>query len=315
MLIGNVNLKYGLLMAPMAGYSNGAFRKVVLEQGCELAFTEMVSVKSLIKINKKSKYLIKKLPGEKSTGIQLFGGEPEEYAEAVSIIGKDFKVIDINMGCPVPKVIRAKSGVFLMRYPEQSKKIMLACTKVSKVPVTIKIRTGWSSKENNCVTIAKIAEDCGISAVTVHGRTKDGMFRTPVDFDSISKVKKNVKIPVIGNGGINSYNDYKEMIEKTDCDGIMIGRSGLKKPWIFKEILTQIKGKNYKEYAKEEIINISLRHLNYLIELYDGNRGVKIFRKSGIGYFSGMPNASYIRDRIVKIETLDDFMSIVNDIK
>jgi nifR3 family TIM-barrel protein len=231
MKIQELELHSGLIMAPMAGFTDAPFRRLVKEMGCSLVFTEMISADGLAR---KRESLLQLNENEHPVAVQVFGSNPDVMAEAARIaegIGGD--IIDINMGCPAQPIVKAGAGVDLMRFPEKAKNIILKVRKTIRIPLTIKIRSGWDQKQINAVEISRLAEDCGVDAITIHPRTKIQGFRGQSDWSVIKEVKRAVSIPVIGNGDVTTPSLAKKMVTETDCDGVMVGRGALGNPWIF----------------------------------------------------------------------------------
>ena len=284
--IGNTQLKNGLFLAPMAGFTDYSFRKICRELGAEYTVSEMVSAKALCyeKLSKKNVITASKTAPlatvkneELPMAIQLFGSEPEFVAEAAAMIeSREYKsciseasptAIDINMGCPMHKIVGNGEGSALMRNPELAANIVAATVKALKhTPVTVKIRAGWDSESKNAPEIAKMLEAAGASLICVHGRTREQMYNPGIDINIISAVKKAVKIPVIGNGDIYSAKDALNMIDVTGCDGIMIGRGSLGNPWLFSEIAAKLNGESFTQPTLEEKLDTCLRHISLMRE-------------------------------------------------
>ena len=317
MQIKNIKLKHGLMLAPLAGVSDNAFRQVCRDCGAEYVVTEMISAKAINFKNKKTVSLAKLEEFELPGAVQLFGSEPESMSGAARFIIDNFKIsaIDINMGCPMPKIVGVGDGASLMREPVLAGKIIAALVKTAgDLPVTVKIRSGWDAQSKNAVEIARIAEDSGVSAITVHGRTRDQMYAPPVDLDSIREVKKAVSVPVIGNGDIYNYADAKNMLEFTGCDGLMIARGSFGNPWIFSEIIAGLEGRGYIEPDGNAKLKIIREHLDKLI-YYKGERTALLeARKHLAWYIKGYKNSAEARNKINASGDYDKMLDIVSDV-
>jgi len=317
MNIKNIDLKHGLFLAPLAGISDNAFRQICKELGAEYTATEMISAKAVNFRNNKTLALAKIEEFELPAAVQLFGSDTESMADAVKFICDNCKLsaIDINMGCPVPKVIGGGDGSVLMRDPFAAGNIMQAVVKAVEpydIPVTVKIRSGWDDDEKNAPKIAKIAEDSGISAVFVHGRTRKQMYSPPVDLDIIHEVKKTVKIPVIGNGDIFTSKDAQNMKDYTNCDGVMIARGSLGNPWIFDEIAAYFDKREYIPPNGYEKIKIISKHMEKMI-FYKGRETALLeARKHLSWYIKGCENSASARDKINRSSDYDEMIDIVS---
>jgi tRNA-dihydrouridine synthase B len=296
MRLGNLQLDHPLFLAPMSGITDYPFRQLAREMGCGLVFTEMVSAEGLIR---KGEAFLKIKKDEHPVSVQLFGSNPEVIAEAAQMaeaMGAD--AIDINMGCPAKQLVEAGAGVDLMRFPEKVKEILTMVRREVKGPLTIKIRSGWDSKHINAVEISKIAEDCGIDAISIHPRTKDQGFRGRADWKLIGEVKKAVRIPVVGNGDVTQPSLAKEMLEETGCDGVMIGRGALGNPWIFG---FKNSGR-WKEKPATPPLGEKQRMIHYhflLVQAHWGEKGaVKTFRKHIYWYTKGLPGCSSFHSKL-----------------
>ena len=300
--IGNVEIKNNIVLAPMAGICNSAFRKIIKEMGCGLIYAEMVSDKALVYENKKTEDMLYMEEVERPIAQQIFGSDKESFVIAAKKICEIMHpdIIDINMGCPVPKVaIKSQAGSALLKNPQKIKEIVSAVVKSVNVPVTVKIRSGWDSKSINAVEVAKICEEAGASAITVHGRTRNQGYTGKVDLDIIKKVKETVSIPVIGNGDIIDIESAKKMFDYTGCDAIMIGRGALGNPWLIKELVCFFEnGIIIEKPSYEEKIKMCLKHLDYLIELKDEKRAMLEIRSHISWYLKGMPNSNVIKEKI-----------------
>lgn len=300
--MGNVldQIKGKALLAPLAGISNLPFRLIARSFGCALAYTEMISANGLIRKTDKTFEYLKTCADDKPLGMQIFGADPELLAEAARIVverGAD--LVDINMGCPVRKVVRAGAGAVLMKDPGRAARIITAVLKAVKIPVTIKIRSGWNGDSINAVGIAKIAEDSGASAITVHGRTADQGYSGIADWQIIAAVKKAVKIPVIGNGDIWQAGDAIKMLQQTSCDAVMVGRGALGNPWLFQNIKQLLAGKadNYLPDLDQryEIIN---KHWKMESDLCGERAATRNFRKHLLWYTKGLEGSHRFRQLV-----------------
>ncbi|MEE1350989.1 MAG: tRNA dihydrouridine synthase DusB [Clostridia bacterium] len=300
MEIGNVKIENNVFLAPMAGITDKPFREICRRFGAGMVYSEMISAKGLYYNDKKTASLMD-MTGENPCAIQIFGSEPEIMAEIIPKV-MEFKpdIIDINMGCPAPKIVNNGDGSALMKTPELMGKIMRAVTDASPVPVTAKIRKGWD--EDNSLLCAKILEDNGASAVAVHGRTREEFYGGKADWGVITRIKQELKIPVIGNGDIFSAEDAIRMFEQTGCDGVMVARGAQGNPWLFKEINELIKTGEVKTAPQpQERLRVALEHISRLIEDKGESRGIKEARKHLAWYIKGLKGATQIRTEIFKI--------------
>ena len=302
--IGNVKLKSNILLAPMAGITDLPFRLICEKFEPGLVCTEMVSSKAIFYGDEKTKKLMN-LKGEKRpVSIQIFGSDAETMAIAAKYVSEKADIVDINMGCPAPKVVKNGDGSKLLLDLEKAKEIMQAVVKNSKVPVTLKFRKGWDSEHIVATEIAKIAEKAGISAITIHGRTRAEYYSGTVDLEIIKKVKESVSIPVIGNGDIANEELARQMFEKTGVDGIMIGRASMGNPWIFEKIKYYLQtGEKLPETTPDEKLKIIMEHLDLLIKEKGEDVAIKEFRKHLAAYSKNLPNSSNFR---VKVNAIND---------
>lgn len=317
MKIGNIQLKYGVMLAPMAGVTDFAFRSMCKKHGAEYMVSEMISAKGMHYNDSKTKVLAKISETERPMGLQIFGNEPSIMAEAaVRLQNSEHKpeVIDINMGCPMKKIVGNGEGSALMLNPELAAACIRAVVDAVKIPVTVKIRSGWNVDNLNAVEIAKIAESEGIAAICVHGRTRAQMYAPPIDLDIIKKVKANVNIPVIGNGGIESTDDALNMFDLTGCDGIMIAQGAMGNPWLFEEVIAKLSGETYTPPTIIQRISTALEHAELLIRDKGATTGVREARKHMAWYIKGMTGSSAARNKLNTAETLDDITHILNDL-
>jgi nifR3 family TIM-barrel protein len=316
MKIGNVELKNNIFLAPMAGVTDLPFRLLCKEQGCGLVYSEMVSAKAIYFNNKKTNQLLEIHEEEKPVAVQLFGSDPKLIGEMAKKIDNDLiDIFDINMGCPVPKVVNNNEGSALMKNPELVGEIVRHISKAVEKPVTIKIRKGFNEENVNAVDIAQIAEENGAAAVAVHGRTREQYYSGKADWDIIKQVKEAVSIPVIGNGDIFEAVDAKEMLNYTKCDGIMIGRGCQGNPWIFREVIHFLQtGQLMEKPTREEIIETIMRHAKMLIQVKGEYIAIREMRKHVSWYTRGMYNSTRMRKEINMINAFNDFEEKIMEI-
>ena len=314
MKIKDIEFKNNLLLAPMAGVTDVAFRSICVDYGADAGVTEMISAKALSYGNKKTEDLLKTAPNEKIKIVQIFGSDPDIMAEiCASDYLKKFDIIDINMGCPAPKVVKNGDGSALMRNPKLAEEVMKAVVKNSTKPVTLKIRKGWDDQSINAVEIAKIAEQSGISAVAIHGRTREQYYSGKADWDIIKEIKDAISIPVIGNGDVFEIEDAINMLEKTNCDAIMIGRGAQGNPWIFNRINHYMQtGEILPKPTAEEKINTAIEHMKLAVAEHGEYVAVREMRKHIGWYIKGLKNSARFRDEINK---LTDCESVVMKLK
>ena len=311
--IGNVELENNLILAPMAGVTNRPFRIICKEYGAGMVCTEMASSRAMFHNDLKTKRLLNTDGEKRPISMQIFGSDEETMAYAAKHVSEIADIIDINMGCPAPKVVKNGDGSKLLLDLEKAESILKSVVQNSKVPVTLKIRKGWNSENIVAVEIAQIAEKTGISAITIHGRTRSEFYTGKADLDIIKKVKESVKIPVIGNGDIVDGETAKRMFEYTGVDGIMIGRGSFGRPWIFKEIITYLStGNKIEEVTNEERLRVIKRHINLAVE-EKGEIAVKEFRKHMAWYTKSLRNSSEFRNSINKIESKQELINKVEE--
>ena len=313
MKIGNVEIENSLALGPMAGVTDLPFRLLCKEQGCGILYSEMVSAKAILYKNKNTDVLLNIDKREHPVGIQLFGSDPDIMAEIGSRVAEgncDF--IDINMGCPVPKIVNNHEGSYLLTQPKLVEEILTKMVKAINKPVTVKIRKGFKDGDSQAVEIAKIAESCGVAAVAVHGRTREQYYGGKADWDIIKAVKEAVKIPVIGNGDIFSPQDAKAMKEYTGCDGLMVGRAARGNPWIFREINEYLKtGIVPEKPSAEEVKNMILKHASMLIEYKGEYTAVREMRKHIAWYTQGLPHSAELRRRCNEIVSWESLKEVI----
>lgn len=315
--IGNIKMKNEVVLAPMAGVCNSAFRRIIKEMGCGLLYAEMVSDKALVYNNEKTKEMLYMTEEERPIAQQIFGSDKKSFVEAAKMVIKEMSpdIIDINMGCPVPKVaLRAQAGAALLKDPEKVYEIVKSVVEAVDVPVTVKIRSGWDHNSINAVEIAKVCEKAGASAITVHPRTRSQGYQGLADWSIIKKVKESVNIPVIGNGDIVSAKDAKKMIDQTDCDAVMIGRGVLGNPFLIKQVLTYLKtGELIPNQSPKEKIQTCLKHFDYLLQIKPEKIAVLEMRTHGAWYLKGLPNAVAVKKRLYEITTKEEFINTMKE--
>lgn len=312
--IGNVELPNKWILAPMAGVCDLPFRLLCHETGAGMTCMEMISAKAIYFRNKATEEMMKIDPAEGLVSLQLFGSDPEIMASmAAKIEDRPFAVLDINMGCPVPKVVNNGEGSALMKDPALAGKIIKAVSSAISKPVTVKIRKGFDDDHVNAVEMAKIAEDNGAACVTVHARTRQQYYSGKADWDIIRKVKEAVSIPVIGNGDVDSYESACDMINKTGCDMVMIGRAAQGNPWIFTELCEKSAGRDWHRPGMEEVADMILRHGQMLIECKGEYIGSREMRKHAAWYTKGYPGSSSLRGKMNEVESLDDLKRLMDD--
>lgn len=314
MKIGNIEFANNVFLAPMAGITDMAYRAICKQFGCGLTYTEMVSAKGLYYKSENTKELMALAPEEQPAAIQIFGSDADilaSIAAEVQAAGAD--IIDINMGCPTPKIVRNGDGSALMQNPKLVAEIVKKVVAAVTVPVTIKIRKGWDEKSVNAVEIAQAAEENGAKAVTVHGRTREQFYTGKADWEIIKKVKQAVKIPVIGNGDVVSPETAKEMLELTGCDAVMIGRGAQGNPWIFQCVIEYLRsGRLLPEPSYKDIIVMALYHLKQATLLKGEVVGVKEMRKHIAWYLKGLPGSSAIKAEVFKLDHAEDVKKMLH---
>lgn len=311
--IGGVPLKSHAVLAPMAGVSDRAYRELCVRFGAAYCVSEMVSSKALSFNSKKSEELMEISDLERPCGIQIFGDDPKCMADAAKhALENEPDIIDINMGCPAPKISSNGSGSALMKNPQLCGEIVKAVTAVSDIPVTVKIRKGWDDDSVNAVEVAKICESAGAAAITVHGRTRQQYYKPPVDYDIIKAVRESVSVPVIANGDIDSAEKAKEVMDITGCDLVMVGRATLGNPWIFSQINAYLENPNVKIHTPnlEERLNVMIEHIGKMVEYKGEHMAMLQARKLVVGYFKGIKGAAALRNEAGKIKTLDDLYEL-----
>ena len=311
--IGGVVLENGLVLAPMAGVTDLSYRKLCKEQGCGLVVTEMVSAKAILYKNRNTQELLRIRDEERPAAVQLFGSDAGIMGEIAQVVSEgNCDLIDVNMGCPVPKIVNNGEGSALLKEPKKVEAILTAMVKRSKKPVTVKIRKGLNDASVNAVEIAKIAEGCGVAAVAVHGRTREQFYSGKADWEIIRQVKEAVKIPVIGNGDVTGAKEAKAMLDLTGCDGVMIGRGAKGNPWIFSQILHYLEtGEVLPGPSVLEIKEMILRHGRLLSEDKGEFTAMREMRKHMAWYTAGLPHSAALRNEINLVETLEEMAGLM----
>ena len=306
--IGNVTLENNLILAPMAGVTDLPFRLLCKEKGAGLLCMEMVSAKAILYKNKNTQALLEIDPRENPVSLQLFGSEPDIISQiAHEIEERPFDILDINMGCPVPKIVNNGEGSALMKNPVLAGEIIEKTVKAIQKPVTVKIRKGFDDEHVNAVEMARVAQESGAAAVAVHGRTREQYYSGKADWDIIRQVKEAVSIPVIGNGDLLTAEDVIAMKEQTGCDGFMIGRGAQGNPWIFEQILHYFRtGEKLPKPSAEEVTDMILRHAKMMLEFKGEYTGIREIRKHAAWYTAGYPNSAKLRVAINAVESYEE---------
>ncbi len=315
--IGNVEITNRVVLAPMAGVCNSAFRRIVKEMGCGLVYAEMVSDKAVFYNNKKTLEMLYMTNEERPIAQQIFGSDINSFVEAAKFIYNNMHpdIIDINMGCPVPKVaVRAQAGASLLKNPDKIYEIVSAVVKSVPIPVTVKIRSGWDNNSINAVVVAKTCEKAGASAICIHARTRSQGYSGKADWSIIKKVKESVSIPVIGNGDIVDIYSAKKMIDETGCDAIMIGRASLGNPWIFKQINEYLENGNIINGPNSlEKIDMCIKHLNYLKEIKIDKVAVLEIRNHIAWYLKGIKGSNEIKNKVYSTKDINEILNILKE--
>ena len=313
--IGTVELENNVMLGPMAGVTDLPFRVLCREQGAGLVCMEMVSAKAVLYGNRNTKELLAVSPLERPVSLQLFGSDPEILAEiAARLEDGPYDIIDLNMGCPVPKVVKNGEGSALMKNPVLAERILSSMVKAVKKPVTVKIRKGFDDHSVNAVELAKIAEACGVAAVAVHGRTREQYYSGKADWEIIRQVKEAVSIPVIGNGDVHSPEAAKKLLEETGCDGVMVARGARGNPWIFRRIVSYLEtGVVPPDPSKEEVKDMIFRHAAMMTEQKGELAAMREMRKHVAWYTAGYPHSAALRREINEVETLEGLKELVRE--
>lgn len=315
--IGEVEIKNKVVLAPMAGVSNSAYRKIIKEMGCGLIYAEMVSDKAIYFGNEKTIDMLYMEEVERPLAQQIFGSDVESFTYAAKYIYENMKpdIIDINMGCPVPKVaIKSQAGSALLKHPEKIKQIVEAVVKSVPIPVTVKIRSGWDFNNINAVEVAKICEEAGAKAIAIHARTRSQAYSGTADWNIIKQVKEAVKIPVIGNGDIKTCYDAKKMIDETGCDAVMIGRGVIGNPWLIKEVVDYLeKGIEPSEISLNKKLEMAQNHLEGLLKIKHKKVAILEMRNFMSWYLKGIKGANHLKEKIMKMNTEEDFYNLIKE--
>ena len=315
--IGNVEIENKVVLAPMAGVCNSAFRRIIKEMGAGLLYAEMVSDKALVYNNEKTKDMLYMTESERPISQQIFGSDKKSFVEAAKIIEKSMHpdIIDINMGCPVPKVaVKSQAGSALLKDPDKIYDIVKAVKEVVNVPVTVKIRSGWDKNSINAVLVAKTCEKAGASAIAVHPRTRSQGYSGKADWNIIKEVKDVVNIPVIGNGDILSAKDAKQMIDETGCDAVMIGRGTLGNPYLIKQVVRYLEdGVLLPDQSPTERMETCLKHFNYLLEVKPEKVAILEMRTHAAWYLKGLPSGVKIKKILYELKTKEEFINTITE--
>ena len=319
--IGEVEIKNPVVIAPMAGVSNSAFRTICFEFGAGLVYSEMISDKAIHYRSKKTLKMIRMFENEHPLSMQIFGSSKSTMVEAAKYIeaNTDCDIIDINMGCPVTKIIKSNAGSALMKDIDKAVDIAKSVVEAVNLPVTVKMRLGWTKETINCIELSKRLEEVGVKAIAIHARTKGQMYEGEPDFSWVKKVKESVNIPVLANGNINSVEKAKEVMEYTGCDGVMIGRASIGDPFFIKELVSYYNKEEVKKVTYDERINMAISHAKRLSDLIGENYAMKQMRGLASWYITGMPYSARIKNQTSRLNTLDDlkklYFGYLSDIK
>lgn len=315
--ISNLYFDNNVFLAPMAGVTDIAFRGLCKEMGCGLVYTEMVSAKALYYGSENTEKMLQVSEEERPVAVQIFGSEPYTMAKVCDYFNdnKDICLIDINMGCPAPKIVNNGEGSALMKNPELAASIIKEVKKASSKPVTVKFRKGFNKDNINAVEFAKIMEEAGADAITLHGRTREQMYEGNADWEVIGNVKKSVSIPVIGNGDVKTIEDVKNIISISNCDGVMIGRGAMGNPWIFKQIADEQKGKTPQQPTFNDKLDMCIRHYQLSIKYNGEYKAVREMRKNIAWYIKGIPNCTEIKNKVNVLEDSDKVIEILYQYK
>ncbi len=314
--IGNIKINNRIVLAPMAGISNSSYRTIIKEMNCGLIYSEMISTMGIIYNSKKTIDMLKIKDEERPISIQIFGSDVDTFVKAAKFVEENSHpdIIDINMGCPVPKVaLKSQAGSGLLKNPQKIYEIVSNVVNNTNTPITVKIRLGWNSDNINCVEVAKLIEKAGASAIAIHPRTREQGYSGNADWSYIKKVKEAVNIPVIGNGDIKTIYDAKRMLEETNCDAIMIGRAAIGNPWFIKECVEYVENNNVIDRPTyEEISNMILKHYN-LIKVNEGDRkAILDIKTHALAYLKNIPGTKELKNKFAICKNEEEFMNCIN---
>ena len=316
MQIGKFTFNEPVFLAPMAGVTDTAYRIIAHDMGCPLCYAEMVSSQGIHFRNERTLTMLESEPGERPLAMQIFANTPEMAAEAAKYV-EDLgtaDILDFNMGCPAPKIVKNGEGSALMRDPDKAYAILSAIRKAVKMPFTVKMRKGWDDEHVNVLEIAKIAEAAGVDAIAVHGRTREQFYSGKADWDIIAEVKKTVKVPVIANGDVRTCQDLQKILDETSADGVMIGRGAQGNPWIFKQLTHFLRtGEILPKPTMQERAEVIIRHLDLLLKYKGDYIGPREMRKHATWYTRGITHGAILRDKFNKAEKREDFIHIINE--
>jgi tRNA-dihydrouridine synthase B len=312
--IGDLELGQGLILAPMAGITDLSFRRIAKSLGADLVTSEMVSAEGIVRKGGRTRSLLNSHPEEKPVAIQLFGSDPLVMGEAARIVsGEGADIIDLNMGCPVPKVLRQGAGAQLIRQPEKVAQIVEAVRRVVSIPVTVKTRSGWSKTQINILEVARVSEDAGADAITIHPRTAKQGFSGKADWDLIGKVKQAVTIPVVGNGDVTRPEQVEEMKHLTGCNGVMIGRGAMGNPWIFKQAKQLARGEAVSDPSVRERLEVIGRHLDLYKESLSGRQSLAGIRSRLMWYSKGLRGSARLRAGLSSCRDIETMIKVCED--
>ncbi|WP_294344378.1 tRNA dihydrouridine synthase DusB [uncultured Clostridium sp.] len=317
MKIGNLTFENKVFLAPMAGVTDSAFRRICVEQGCGMVTTELISAKGLYYGSENTEALLKLTNEEKPAAVQIFGRDPYIMAKAAERFDSDdrFFAIDINMGCPAPKVVKNGEGSALLKEPELAAEIVREVSRATSKPVTVKYRIGFDSNSINAVEFGKVLEEAGAKCITLHGRTREQMYSGTANWDIIRQVKESVSIPVVGNGDVNSFDSALRLFQETNCDAIMIGRGAQGNPFIFREVGDYLNGREIRRPTNEEKIDTVIRHLKLEIEDFGEYKAVREMRKHIAWYLKGLKNSIDIKNQINVLTSADEVIKVLTEYK